>query len=300
MSKFASRFGEWFFVLAVGVGVVFTMHRYYAKDMASQQAAWQSYVAMAKSRGSVIETKVGEELQIPGHPGYVYRGVPSDSRAIYLDFHSGYVAQTSEERDYKRFYSENCQPLNLPKWNEAMALPYGDARGNEFSAGYKCFLDDSLFVISATSSALRYVIDPVAVKAVDDRMALSHFEDYKVGTVIGIGGTLPVLLKSKIVLHSEFGQGMSADVNGDTVRIGDPTLVLRVKASDGFYTIQVLGEDGKDCRQSIANLASVIAPGSRVKFPIHLHIYADPDLTEIFSSNKMGRLDAEVIDVLND
>ncbi len=130
-------------------------------------------------------------------------------------------------------------------------------------------------------------------------MALNHFAHYQTGTVAGIGGTLPALLRSEISLSANFGQGMGVRMSGNTVQIGDATLVLRVKTNDGIYTIQALGSDGKERRQSIVGLASAITNGTKVSFPVDLHIFKQSEPNPIFSSSKIGRMDAEDIEVLN-
>jgi hypothetical protein len=90
---------------------------------------------------------------------------------------------------------------------------------------------------------------------------------------------------------------MSASASGHTIQIGDATLVLQVKTNNGTYTIEVLGSDGGERQQSIVGLASAITNGTKVSFPIDLHVFKQSKLETVFSSSKIGRLDAEYIEV---
>jgi hypothetical protein len=300
--------------LAIGLSVMlaasvlgsYARHSYLTeqkKSVEMQQAKWKSYVASAQSKGQIAETRWGEEMQIPDHPGYLYKGAATSSDYNGNDYE--FIRISAPEKhynggyDYNNFYFDNCGTLALDQQgNESVPFSfYGKASEGNQPSYRRCFLSDKLLVVSANSSVIRYVVDLAALKATDELMDVDHFTDYTTGTVIGVGGTLPALLKSRITLHSDFGKGMSADVSGDTVRIGDPTLVLRVKSSDVIYTIQVVGEDGEGRQQSMANLASAITNSTKISFPVHLHIYAEPNLREVFSSNKIGRLDAEYIDI---
>jgi hypothetical protein len=275
-------------------------------DNSDNKPAWKAYVAQVSKEGLVLEVKRGQELQIPGHPGYVYRGKAEGDdddydriEISYPDSSEYYQNERDTDYSYDRrsdFYSRNCYRLTLPvkrKGDDPDSF-YGDA-----DAGSYCFLGHALHVIYADDNIIRYVIDASAIKKTDDLMALDHFVHYQTGTVMDVGGTLPGLIRSKIHFSASFGKGMGVTADGNTVQIDDATLVLRVKTADGMYTIETIGNGGSDRQQSNVGLAAALTKGSTVRFPVDLHIYKQVAPKNLFSSSKIGRLDAENLDVQN-
>ena len=264
-------------------------------DGAKKEAAWESYVATMSTKGPIIETKLGEEMRIPNHSGYMYRGTFNSTSGdiIKLQEPEESIYYQGKKEVRHEFYGRNCRLLSIPHARPGSDpnAYYGDADGSY------CFLGGVLHVTSVSKGAIWYIVDTDILRNADVVMALNHYVHYQTGTVVGIGGTLPALLRSEIHFSASFGKGMSASASGHTIQIGDATLVLQVKTNNGTYTIEVLGSDGGERQQSIVGLASAITNGTKVSFPIDLHVFKQSKLETVFSSSKIGRLDAEYIEV---
>lgn len=106
-------------------------------------------------------------------------------------------------------------------------------------------------------------------------------EEYEEGVVIKEFGTLMGFVKSEGAL---FGN--------DSVKIGELTYGVRVKAPAGIYTISIY----PTCNRTLEALESAIEEGTRVKFAKY-KVFQDRVSVQ-FGSDKIGKISADDIQVL--
>lgn len=99
---------------------------------------------------------------------------------------------------------------------------------------------------------------------------------YKIGEVLQEKKVNPSLIK----------------INNTQIQAGEKAYILRVKTEDGIYTLDV--SDGY--QKTIEALEEVIIPGSKIKFLDSTEDFGE--ITEIFTSDRIGKISGDNIEVL--
>jgi hypothetical protein len=116
-------------------------------------------------------------------------------------------------------------------------------------------------------------------------------ESYIEGEVIERVGDVIGLTKSEV-------NGLF--VYGETVKLGNPTYVMKVKTNQGIYTIQVDALDtcGSHGPQTIYSIAVATKTGTKIRFPTKCYGTNENNQPAGFSSSKVGMLDPDDIEIL--
>ena len=115
-------------------------------------------------------------------------------------------------------------------------------------------------------------------------------EDYIQGEVIERYGTLPGVLKSS-----------GGFLNNESVKLGEPLYIIKVKTERGIYTIEVNNFDTADIwdgtkgPQTIYSVAVATEVGTKIRFPTKVYTRD----TSGFSSGNIGKLDPDDIEIIN-
>lgn len=113
-------------------------------------------------------------------------------------------------------------------------------------------------------------------------------EEYRTGIVIQEGGSV---VNNRLVKSDEALLGHIT--SSETVKLGEPTYILRVKADDGIYTISVL-PSWKD----LEALEMVIKKGTKVKFPLYIPL--EPEIASFDEEDKIGYVKSSYLEVLKE
>jgi hypothetical protein len=114
-------------------------------------------------------------------------------------------------------------------------------------------------------------------------------ENYIQGEVIERYGNITGLVESSGVL---FGN--------ESVKVGKPNYVMRVKTEQGVYTLEVDALDtcGSFGPQTIYNVAGATKVGTKIRFPTKVYNSNLNNQQAGFSSSKVGKLDPDDIEIL--
>jgi len=114
-------------------------------------------------------------------------------------------------------------------------------------------------------------------------------ENYIQGEVIERYGNITGLVESSGAL---FGN--------ESVKVGNPNYVMRVKTKQGVYTIEVdaLDTSGSSGPQTIYSVAGATKVGTNIRFPTKCYGRNEKNQQAGFSSSKVGMLDPDDIEIL--
>jgi len=118
-------------------------------------------------------------------------------------------------------------------------------------------------------------------------------ENYIQGEVIERYGNITGLVESSGAL---FG----ALFGNESVKVGNPNYVMRVKTEQGVYTIEVdaLDTSGSSGPQTIYSVAGATKVGTNIRFPTKCYGRNEKNQQAGFSSSKVGMLDPDDIEIL--
>jgi hypothetical protein len=118
--------------------------------------------------------------------------------------------------------------------------------------------------------------------------------NYQEGKVIGEYGTLVKGLEK----NPEFDGLLS--YSNETVRVGEPIYGIRVETQNGIYTIDFDDKAGSPGPRTVNNLAAAIEEGITVRFPTTNVPHNIGQSPTGFSSDRLGTLDPDDIELVND